>query len=154
MLVLGYGAWVYRCTALNFSFTQICLELGVAEPTARGYMSRARQVMAMDEERRQTVGIEADGGLLCGARAFAEAGRTARYAADHIDLTGLPAFAESVTEEVLEACSLLDTAKKLESSAEQRAAAVRTLLTFAADEEAEVGLTRLAPERRKFFSYI
>ena len=48
-----YGAWVYRCTALKVSLTQICLELGVAEPTARGYMSRARQLMAMDEERRQ-----------------------------------------------------------------------------------------------------
>ena len=118
--------------------------LHVAGPAGDGYGRRA-----------PTDGGHRGGwGLLCGARAFAEAGRTARYAADHIDLTGLPAFAESVTEEVLEACSLLDTAKKLESSAEQRAAAVRTLLTFAADEEAEVGLTRLAPERRKFFSYI
>ena len=44
---------VYRHTALNFSLTQICLELGLAEPTARGYMSRARQVMALDAERRQ-----------------------------------------------------------------------------------------------------
>ena len=85
------------------------------------------------------------------AASVAEAGRTARYAADHIDLTGLPAFAESATEEVLEACALLDTTKKLESSAEQRAAAVRTLLTFAADEEAEVGLTRLALMSAKLY---
>ena len=48
-----YGALIYRYTVLDFSPTQICLELGLTEPTVRSYMARALQVMALDAERRQ-----------------------------------------------------------------------------------------------------
>lgn len=43
-------------------------------------------------------------------------GGLAQYAVEHLDRTGLQAFADSVTEEVLEACVLLDTTKRHESS--------------------------------------
>ena len=78
------------------------------------------------------------------AASVAEAGRTARYAAENLEGTGLLAFAESITEEVLEACAVLDTTRRLESTPEQREAAIVTLLDFAADKDAEASLTRLA----------
>eukprot|EP00438_Fugacium_kawagutii_P032704 Skav204478 [mRNA] locus=scaffold5533:162641:166985:- [translate_table: standard] len=67
-----YGCFVFRYTALGFTLTQICTELGLSEPAVRKYMHRARWVMAYDALFRQgnitfgqasgdrTVDIEAD----------------------------------------------------------------------------------------------
>ena len=85
------------------------------------------------------------------AASVAEAARTAQYAVENLDATGLDFFASEATDEVLEACAVLDTTRKQESSQQQRAAAMQTLLSFAADERAEGSLTRLALMSAKLY---
>ena len=85
------------------------------------------------------------------AASVAEAGRTAQYVVEHPENSGLRAFADKITQEVLDACAVLDSTKRLESTPSQREAAILTLLDFAADEEAEASLTRVALMAAKLY---